>query len=270
LNNWYRDASLAEKRHWYGSVAEAYDRTRPGYSQKFIDRIVEVTDLNANSRILEIGCGPGTATKSFANLNCEIIALEPNPEACQLAKHNCRRYAKVEIINSTFEEWVLPVDRFDVAMAATSFHWIDPHIACQKIFRALKESGYLILLWNTPPQIDPEFYRDWLREVYQLYTPSLPGYEEQEQNEGNLKVFSSNIVNSGYFKHLTTEKAIYRVNYSIDDYIALLSTLSPYLVLENQLKAALFSALKQKLQNYGNTISLSYLSVLEIFQKKSI
>jgi hypothetical protein len=52
MNNWYRDASLGEKRHWYGSVAEAYDRTRPGYSQEFIDRIYDLTPFQNRDRLL--------------------------------------------------------------------------------------------------------------------------------------------------------------------------------------------------------------------------
>jgi SAM-dependent methyltransferase len=268
-HNWYRDASLAEKSQWYGRVSEAYDRTRPGYSQEFIDRIVEVTNINPNSRILEIGCGPGTATKSLATLNCSIVALEPNCEACQLAKQNCLNYPKVELINITFEEWELPFDRFDAVVAATSFHWIDPDIVYQKTFEALKDCGYLILLWNTPPQPNHDFYYKFLSEIYQIHTPELQGYESTETNKKNIGMFGDNVINSKLFERLITEKSIDRVNYSIDDYLALLSTLSPYIALKPETRNNLFNDLKQRMQTCGKNLSLSYLSLLQIFQKIS-
>jgi SAM-dependent methyltransferase len=266
-NNWYREASLEEKRQWYGSVSQAYDRTRPRYSQQFIDRIVALTNLNANSRILEIGCGPGTATTSLATLNCSIIALEPNLEAYQLAKSNCRNYPQVKFINTTFEEWSLPIDRFDAVVAATSFHWVNSDIVYRKTFQALQNSGYLILLWNTPPQPDWDLYRDLLSDIYQTHTSFLQGYEARATTEENIGTFGRNTIDSSLFEHLATERAIYDVNYSIDDYLTLLSTLSPYIALETETRNNLFNELKQRLQTYGEILPLNYLSLLQIFQK---
>ncbi|NEQ11575.1 MAG: SAM-dependent methyltransferase, partial [Moorea sp. SIO4E2] len=53
---------LEEKKIWYSSVAEAYDQARPRYPQQLINRAVELAQLPADGIILEVGCGPGTAT----------------------------------------------------------------------------------------------------------------------------------------------------------------------------------------------------------------
>ena len=53
-NNWYRDFNLEQKSNWYGQIADAYDRTRPRYPQKLVNRAVEIAKLFANARILEI------------------------------------------------------------------------------------------------------------------------------------------------------------------------------------------------------------------------
>ncbi len=66
--NYRDDYSLEQRKNWYSKVADAYNKTRPRYPQKLINRTVEIANLSKNTQILEIGCGPGTATTEFAKL----------------------------------------------------------------------------------------------------------------------------------------------------------------------------------------------------------
>ena len=120
--NYRDDYSLEQRKNWYSKVADAYNRTRPRYPQELINRTVELAKLSENTEILEIGCGPGTATTEFAKLGFSMTCLEPSKESCNLARQNCAEFANVEIINTTFEEWELQPNRFDTVLAATSFH----------------------------------------------------------------------------------------------------------------------------------------------------
>ncbi|MGL4884019.1 MAG: class I SAM-dependent methyltransferase, partial [Waterburya sp.] len=64
------------------------------------------------------------------------------------------------------------------------------------------------------------------------------------------------------------EQVITQVTYSVDDYLTLLSTLSPYIRLTAQQRDTLFTQLKQRLENhYGNQLELSYLSMMQITSK---
>jgi SAM-dependent methyltransferase len=77
-----------------------------------------------------------------------MVCLEPNPDFYQLAQKNCKHYPNVELQNTSFEEWGLEADRFDAVLAASSFHWIPSDVGYSKAAKALRENGYLILLWN--------------------------------------------------------------------------------------------------------------------------
>ena len=67
--NQYRDEyTLEQRKNWYSNAADAYNKTRPHYPQQIIYRAVELAKLTRDAYILELGCGPGTATTSFANL----------------------------------------------------------------------------------------------------------------------------------------------------------------------------------------------------------
>lgn len=267
-DNWYRAIASnytdRQRKNWYDDVAAAYDRTRPHYPQQICDRVLELTQLPKNSSILEIGCGSGIATTEFARRGFTMACLEPSPQACQIARDNCSQYPNVEIINTTFEEWQLKPDNFDAVLAATSFHWVAPEIRHQKAAATLKDNGWLILLWNTPPQPSYEVCQ-LLQKVYQVYAPSLKSCEAIATHQANLSKMEEAAIDSGWFKESISEQLICKVTYNIDNYLALLSTLSPYIMLEAQQRNLLFSSLKEVLlQNCGDQIELSYLSVFQI------
>ena len=255
-----------QKKNCYGEVANTYNRVRPSYPQEIVDRVVELATLPEEAKILEVGCGPGTATKEFAKLGFSMVSLDPSPEACQLARHNCTQYKNVEIVNSSFEEWELQPQQFDAFLAATSFHWISSEIRYRKSADALKDKGALILLWNAAALPEHEVSQ-LLNEVYQVRTPSLAGYERKKDEE-NLKKLGQAVIDSGRFQDLVSEQLTCELTYSIDDYLALLSTYSPYIALDPQKQNSLFQDLRKTLENNcGTSIELSYISAFHFARK---
>jgi SAM-dependent methyltransferase len=263
----YSSQDLEQRKTWYSPAAEAYNQARPRYPEALIHRVVEVAQLSSNSKILEVGCGPGTATVGFAPFGCSIVCLEPNPDFCQLAQKNCEPYPAVEIRNTSFEQWTLGTEKFDAVLAATSFHWIPPEVGYPKAANALREDGYLILLWNKELQPRYEVYQT-LSEVYQVHAPSLDRYEHRATQEEILTGLGQIAIDSGRFKNLVSEQFLCEVTYSVNDYLRVLSTYSPYLKLDPQSRNALFESLRETIeQNFGGTIQLSYLSAFHIAQK---
>jgi SAM-dependent methyltransferase len=269
--NDYAGKDLGERKTWYGSVADAYNRVRPRYPSEIIDRTIKLAQLPPQAQILEIGCGPAIATVNFAKLGFSLLSLEPNREAAELAKQNCAEYTQVEIQNLAFEEWELKRDRFDAVLAATSWHWIDPAIAYEKSAAALKAKGSLILLWNTPPQLDDETYQ-LVDKVYQALAPSIPFYarhEGRKTRQADFLKFSQIIIDSGYFDNLSYDSSIHQVVYSLDDYLLLLSTLSPYITLTAETRFKLFTSLREVLRhNRGDRLHLSFISAFHVAHKK--
>jgi SAM-dependent methyltransferase len=263
----YSSTDLEQRKHWYSPAAQAYNQARPRYPQDLIHQVVELTQLSTDSKILEVGCGPGTATVAIAQLGCSIICLEPNPDFFQLAQQNCQPYSNVEIENTSFEEWELKPLEFNAVLAASSFHWISPEVGYPKAANALKENGYLILLWNKELQPSYEVYQS-LSQVYQLHTPSLDRYENQETQEYILRQLGNMAIDSGKFKGLISGQVISEVTYTVDDYLTLLNTYSPYLKLAPENKESLFLGLRRCIEDdFGGSLQLSYISAFHITQK---
>ncbi|MBW4633450.1 MAG: class I SAM-dependent methyltransferase [Iphinoe sp. HA4291-MV1] len=263
----YSSRSLEQRKNWYSPAAEAYNKARPRYPKNLIHQVVEIAQLSTNSKILEVGCGPATATVAFAQLGCSMFCLEPNPDFFQLAQQNCQPYPNVEIQNISFEEWTTEALGFDAVLAASSFHWISPEVGYPKAANALQESGYLILLWNKELQPCYQVYQR-LSEVYQVYAPSLDRYEDRETQEDILRGLGKIVIDSGQFKDLISGQVTSEVTYTVDEYLTVLNTYSPYLKLDPQTKNALFAGLKHRIEHeFGGSLQLSYISAFHIAQK---
>jgi SAM-dependent methyltransferase len=263
----YSNTDLEQRKTWYSPAAEAYNKARPRYPQDLIHQVAQIAQLSTESKILEVGCGPGTATVGIAPLGCSIICLEPNPDFFHLAQQNCQPYSNVEIENTFFEEWELKPLEFDAVLAATSFHWISPEVGYPKAANALKENGYLILLWNKELQPSYEVYQS-LSRVYQVHTPSLDQYEDQKTQEYILRQLGNMAIDSGQFQNLRTGQIISEVTYTVDEYLTLLNTYSPYIKLDQENKESLFLGLRRCIEDdFGGSLQLSYISAFHIAQK---
>lgn len=252
-----------QKKTWYSPVAEIYYAARAPYPQEQISYAISLARLGSDDSILEVGCGPGNATVAFARFGFSMTCIEPNQDFCYLAQRNCAAYPKVKICHNFFEEWNLEPNQFNAVLAANAFHWVLPEIKYVKSAEALREDGYLILLWNMTPEPKYEVYQA-LEEVYQAYAPAFVRYEGAETQAEILRGLGQDIVDSGYFKELVTKQISYEVTYSINEYLSLLSTLRR---LEPQTKDLLFAGLREKLKKFGDSVQLSFLSAVQLAQK---
>lgn len=264
----YSERNLEQRKNWYSPAAEAYNKARPHYPQELIRQVIEIAQLSSSSKILEVGCGPATATVAFAQLGSLMTCLEPNPAFYQLAQRNCTQYSNVEIQNTSFEEWTIEADKFDAVLAATSFHWIPIDVGYPKAAKALQANGYLILLWNKQLQPCHEVCQR-LSEVYQANAPSLDRYEDRETQEKVLQGLGQIVKDSDLFKDVVSGHIESEVTYTVDEYLTLLNTYSPYLKLDPEIKESLFEGLRDKIEcDFGGSLQLSYISAFHVAQRR--
>lgn len=257
---------LEQRRNWYSPVADIYYNARPPYPKQFIDRSIALAQLSADASILEVGCGPGNATVAFAQFGFSMLCVEPNPDFCRLAQQNCDQYPNVTICNTSFEEWSLKAKQFDAVLSANAFHWMSPEVRYAKA-AALRDNGFLILLWTLRPEPKYEVHQA-IEDVYQAYAPSWVRYEGAEVQAEILRGFGQAILDSGCFRELVAEQTACEVTYSIDNYLNLLSSMGMGR-LEPQVKELLFAGLREKLERFGDSIELSFLSAVQVACKDS-
>jgi SAM-dependent methyltransferase len=150
------------------------------------------------------------------------------------------------IVDGEFE--TMPVGRqFDLVLAATSWHWIDPTVRMQRAWECLRPGGYLAV-WNAthvfPENGDPFF--DELQPVYEEIGAGMPS-DAQRPRPGALPDNSDEIVADGRFENVTSDQFDWEIRYDADGYLALLNTFSGHLAMQPWQRRRLYSAIRDGL-----------------------
>jgi SAM-dependent methyltransferase len=161
----------------FNEVPELYDRVRPRYPDELFADLVTVAGLDERSAVLEVGCGTGQATRSLAALGFPVTAVEAGAELAALARRRTAGFGDVTVETSTFEQWDDRGRRFDVLVAASSWHWIDPSIGWRKAHDVLRPAGWVALLGHVvvrrPDQ--PEVYAE-TADLHERFVPGHTGW----------------------------------------------------------------------------------------------
>ena len=92
--------------------------------------------------------------------------------------------------------------------------------------------------------------------------------ETIEQDKLNLQALVQTVIDSGLFQELMTSEVMYNKTYNTDNYLMLLSTLSPYIAMEPEVRNALFAGLRDTIDMHlGGPIELEHLCIFQIVQK---
>jgi SAM-dependent methyltransferase len=149
-------------RATYGADAAGYDAGRPEYPAEVYEVLVDRCGLGPGACVLEIGPGTGRVTRRMLALGARVVAVEPD---AAMAAYLAQAAAGTSIINDTFEAADLPDGQFDLAVAATSFHWVDQGTGVPKLGRVVRPGGWAALWWtifDDPESDDP--FRQILQE----------------------------------------------------------------------------------------------------------
>lgn len=156
----------------FDEVPELYDRVRPGYPDELFADLSTLAGIGAMSSVLEVGCGTGQATASLAGLGCSVTAVESGPGMAALARANLAGFPNVEVETSTFEEWDDRGRRFDVLVAASSWHWVDPSVGWARAHALLRPQASAALLANVVVRRlgEPEVY-ETTADLHERFSP---------------------------------------------------------------------------------------------------
>jgi SAM-dependent methyltransferase len=171
------DATRHDLGQLFDEVPELYDRVRPTYPDELFADLVASSGLHEGSSVLEVGCGTGKATRSLAALGCSVTAVEPGAGMAALARERLASFRDVEVETSTFEKWNDRGRRFDVLVAASSWHWIDPSARWRKAHDVLRPGGWLGLIGNVVVRRpgEPEVYPE-TADLHEHFAPGNPAW----------------------------------------------------------------------------------------------
>jgi SAM-dependent methyltransferase len=158
-----------EQRFTFDQVASVYRAVRPGYPEALIDDVVVYAKLKPGDPVLEVGCGTGQATKSFATRGLQILALDPGPEMIRAARETLADCSNVQLVEATFEAWPANKAVFQLIIAAQSWHWVAPEVRFAKAAEVLSADGSLAVFGHVPTGL-PAPLLDQFKDIFLRHT----------------------------------------------------------------------------------------------------
>ncbi|MDY7102938.1 MAG: class I SAM-dependent methyltransferase [Actinomycetota bacterium] len=139
----------------YGRDPAGYGLGRPRYPAELYELLVARCGLGSGCRTVEIGPGTGVATRRLLDLGAEVTAVEPNEAMATYLSQTLA--SRLELVVAPFEVAPLSAERFDLAVAGTSFHWVPQPAGFRQLRRVLRPGGATAIWWmlfEDPRQTD--------------------------------------------------------------------------------------------------------------------
>jgi SAM-dependent methyltransferase len=220
----------------FGTVAEAYERFRPGYPVE----LLEVVTAYAGGPIrtaLEIGAGTGKATRVFAGGGIAVTATEP--DAAMLAELRKHVPSDVTPMQAAFED--LPTDSsYDLVYSAAALHWTKPDGRWARM-AALVRPGGVFASFAVPIQLADPVLQEAARAARAPYldydgVPSPDGTPADRP----MQWPGTELEQAEWFTDVRQTVIERRLTMSAHDFVGHLSTVSAYVLLPPADRAEVF------------------------------
>jgi len=159
-------------RTGFDNVADIYSRIRPRYPGALFDELFDL--LPDRPRILEVGPGPGQATRDLLAHGATVHAVEIGPALAAKLREVLPDPALTVSVGN-FEEVPSNGADYDCLFAATAYHWIDPRAQCDRPAALLKPGGIVAIVDLI--QVDSPNDRGFFAAAQPIYERYGEGHE---------------------------------------------------------------------------------------------
>lgn len=245
---------IMELRMSFNEDEYNYDKYRPEYPEDLFRDIISYSQINSESRLLEIGIGTGQATLPFIKLGSDVTAIELGNKLSLFVAEKYRNYDNFKVMNDDFMHCPVEENSLDLIYCATAFHWLPAEDAYMKIMKSLKRGGTAALFWNHPfPNRENDISNRANQRVYNKFKPS--NKKQVEFCEDDCRIRVQELLRFGFEK---VEYKLYRRVRTLqtDEYIQLLNTYSDHRALDERTKAQFEDEMRKAIDEAGGRINI--------------
>jgi SAM-dependent methyltransferase len=252
-------------RSTFDRAPELYARARPRYPPALFDDLAELAGVGPGSRVLEIGPGTGQATVPLAERGCRVVAVELGTQMAAVARRNLARFPAVEVVTAAFEDWPLPSEPFDLVLAATAFHWIDPAVRIAKTADALRPGGSLATVATHHVAGGDESFFAEVQTCYTRWDPATPPEGVALPAATDIPSTSDELDRSHRFGPAALCRYEWELSYSTASYLEVLLTYSGHRDMDAAAQTSLLDCIARLIDaGYGGQITKRYLTELRV------
>jgi len=210
--------------------------------------------LQAGTHVLEVGPGTGQVTRRLLEIGAKVVAVEPDARLAEFIRE--RLSDQVELVEHTLEDAELPAGRFDLAVAASSFHWVDEAAGLASLRGALRPGGWIAIWWTSfGDETRPDPFMDAMDPLFEdvPHSPSA-GLEGRPSFGRDAERRLAALTTAGFTRAAHEE---FRWSHTWDStgIRGLYSTFSPVIALEPDRRARLLDAVERIARdNFGDRV----------------
>ncbi|MFG1811382.1 class I SAM-dependent methyltransferase [Streptomyces sp. NPDC049040] len=217
----------SERALSFGSVAEAYERFRPGYPAELFDLVEEYAGQPL-ATALEIGAGTGKATRVLAARGVAVTATEP--DAAMLGVLRGQVPADVRTVRAAFED-LRTGERYGLVYAAAALHWTRAEGRSARLAALIEPGGVFASFGGPVRPVDPA-----VTEAVRAARAPFLGSDEVASPDGTpegeaMQWPGTELRRCDWFTDVRQSLVERRLSMPARDYAGYLSTVSAYLLL---------------------------------------
>ena len=238
-------------RKIFDSIPDQFDKWRPQYCPELFCDLIEYAKLDSGKTVLEVGPGTGQATEPILKTGCSYFAIELGENFTEFMKNKFASYDNFQILNADFEKYHFQEERFDLVFSAATFQWIPQEIGFTKAYSILKKGGtFAMFSMRTDSRpgggyTDEPLYSEIQKVYAEHFHPEISytcGLDYDAREEYGF-------VDLEYREYFKTRE------FTADEYVALISTHSDHLTLQEPNKSKFFAGIRDVIIQAGDKIT---------------
>ena len=261
----------------FNKVSALYDKSRVSYPQDLIDDIINFAKIKHDANILDIGCGSGQATISFAEKGFNTTGLDISPNLIKVASKKYSNHLNLQFKVGSFEDTILPENSFDIVTCGLAWHWINTKNRYEKVHRILKRNGIIALFWSWQEYKESAF----LMELGTIFDKFITFSSENKENNNTKKnkinlprmkdyapYCYEELKQNELFTHIQKKEYKEILAFSKEQYKDLVMTYSWIQKLTRKEKGSLEKEINQLYEKYPEPLIIPYKFFLVLGKKK--
>jgi SAM-dependent methyltransferase len=155
----------------FRAAARHYLQGRPAYAPALIRRVAQFCGVGAASRVLDLGCGPGSLALAFAPLAGEVVAIDPEPEMLRVGREEAARLGlRIDYRQGSSADLGNDLGVFRAVVIGRAFHWMDRQETLLRLGRIVEAQGAVVLFGDDHPKVPDNRWVETFERLIERYS----------------------------------------------------------------------------------------------------